>query len=165
VTWEFSFFLVTIAVKNPRKNLAANTIWSRNGTTSSRKHGHDMCIDPRWCMSVRMVQFALKKSKLLYILSGRGSQDLRSPSPMKWLLILWFKSFTMICGHGWLWVLVTYWPGALVDNTINYYQWILQIRFYLSSLTQQYSCFYFNLFSFICLLQFSSKLSHLSTAR
>ena len=41
-----------------------------------------MCVDPRGYMSSGVAQFVLKLAKLSHIIGARGSQDLRSSSPI-----------------------------------------------------------------------------------
>ena len=64
-------------MKNPQEKLAILNIWSRNVTTSTRE-----TTTRAWICDVRMAQFVLKIEKLSHIMGPRGSQDLRSPSPI-----------------------------------------------------------------------------------
>ena len=64
-------------MKNPQENLAILNIWSPNVTTSTRE-----TTTRAWIYDVLMAQFVLKIEKLSHIMGPRGSQDLRSPSPI-----------------------------------------------------------------------------------
>ena len=68
----FPALFPAIAVKNPQENLAILNTWLRNVTTSTRK-----TMTRAW-----MAQFVLKIEKLSHTMGPRGSQDLRSPSPI-----------------------------------------------------------------------------------
>ena len=49
-----------------------------------------------WIYDVRMEQFVLKIEKLSHIMGPRGSQDLRSPSPIMAPEDMQFKKYTCI---------------------------------------------------------------------
>ena len=77
----FPALFPAFAVKNPQESLATLTIfdhatWQHTRENPLHVHGAARIYD------ARMAQFVLKLEKLSHIMGPRGSQDLRSPSPI-----------------------------------------------------------------------------------